>query len=155
MDEPRRGWLLPVLLAAVLAAIVWFGLRNGKGSPQTTTEPASTGSTAAPLSQGETVSLQIDFGDGKLQEVAAIEWRQGMTVADLMERASRSPHGIAFTHQGTGENGFLTSLGDVANAGAGGSNWIYQVNGQHAQIGFFLYQLQPGDTILWKFGPEQ
>jgi hypothetical protein len=45
----------------------------------------------------------------------------------------------------------LAELDHVGNEGAGGRNWLYQVNGKHADRSFAVYVLQPGDHVLWRF----
>ena len=74
-----------------------------------------------------------------------------MTVADLLNSEPR----ISLTSTGSGASAFLTSLDGVANEGAGGRNWTYSVNGKHADRSFAVYELQPGDHVLWTFAAQQ
>jgi hypothetical protein len=43
----------------------------------------------------------------------------------------------------------------VKNEGAGGRNWTYRVNDKHADRSFAVYELQPGDHVLWTFATPQ
>ncbi len=153
MDTPLRGpasttnsrWRLPVLLAVVLAAILaWRGggllqSENAKRNPPT----PPTGNSA-----GKQVLLTVDFGAGEKKELIAVPWREGMTVADLMGNASN----ISIVQRGSGQGGLLTSINDVSNQGADGKNWTFEVNGQEADRSFAVYELRPGDQVLWTFG---
>ena len=68
-----------------------------------------------------------------------------MTVRDLLNAAP----GLSISQQGSGASAFLTKIDGVANEGAGGRNWMYSVNGQRADRSFAVYELQPGDHVLW------
>ncbi len=110
--------------------------------------------TLSPQPTGETVSLTINFGNGVKKEFEALPYRIEMTVVDLLAAARDFRPGITFTQVGTGESGFLRSLDGLANQGAEGRNWLYQVDGQHAHASFCLEKVGPGGHILWKFTDE-
>ncbi len=74
-----------------------------------------------------------------------------MTVRDLLNGVPR----LRIVQQGSGSSAFLTQIDDVTNEGAGGRNWMYSVNGQRADRSFAIYELQPGDHVLWSFAPPQ
>ena len=142
-------WRLPLLLGLVLAAIL---LSRGCGPwdvPQKTGDGAAHES--ADVAPREKVSLSIDFGNGRRQDFAALAWHEGMTVADLFGQAS----GITIAQKGTGAAAFLTTIDGVANQEADGSNWTYEVNGQSGDRSFAVYELRPGDRVLWTFGPRR
>jgi hypothetical protein len=141
-------WRLPLLLGLVLAAIL---LSRGRGIWEAA--PESSGA-AAPDSAGvarEHVSLTIDFGGGRRQDFDAVAWNEGMTVADLFGTAS----GIEVTQKGSGQGAFLTAIEGVANEGADANNWTYEVNGQSGDRSYAVYELHPGDRVLWTFGPPR
>jgi hypothetical protein len=153
MDTPLRGpasairfrWRLPILLAVVLAAMLaWRGggllpTENAKRPPR----PAP-----ADNSSGKTVLLTVDFGKGENKELIAVPWRVGMTVADLMN----SPSNISISQKGSGQGALLTSVNNVSNQGADGKNWTFEVNDHEADRSFAVYELRPGDRVLWTFG---
>lgn len=147
---PRSNWWqLPLLLALVLAGIIaWrvHNLREAK-SQSNTGQPAS----ASPQSAREKVTLGIDFGGGRLKNFDAGAWHDGITVAELMKRAP----GLNIVQRGSGESAFLTSIDGVENQGDAGHNWTYAVNGKSADRSFEVYKLQPGDQVLWTFGPRK
>jgi hypothetical protein len=142
-------WRLPLLLGLVLAAIVWsrvHGLRE-ESSDENTDQ-------SVPVANGvpqEKISLTIDFGDGRPKNFDAIAWRSGITVAEAMKAAS----GMTVAQKGSGQSAFVTSIDGVQNQGADAKNWMYKINGKVADRSFAVYELKPGDRILWTFGPWQ
>ena len=142
-------WRLPLLLGLVLAAIVWsrtHALRDvpaNNSAEMPVTIPAS--------DPRPKVALTLDFGGGRRLAFAAIAWRDGMTVADLI---SAWPN-VVIKQKGTGESAFVTAIDDVENQGADGNNWTYRVNDQMGDRSFAVYKLKSGDLVLWTFGPRQ
>jgi hypothetical protein len=109
----------------------------------------------APRSAGKTVALTIDFGNGATREFAALPWRDGMTLADLMEVARHFRPSITYTQKGTGAQAFLTALEGVAQQANQGNFWFYQINGKRGIRSFGIQPLLPGDRVLWTFGPQE
>ncbi len=145
-------WLFPAFLAIVLLIL----LAITRWAPDPTPGAGSPSAwIPSPKPLGQTVSLSIDFGNGATKEFAALPWRAEMTVAELLEVARDYRPGIEFTQIGAGTSGFLGSLDRLANEGAGGRNWIYQVDGQHAHTSFCLEKLVPGRHVLWTFTDER
>jgi hypothetical protein len=146
-------WRFPLLLLAVLAAI--FAL-NRFVMLQVASREASAPLAEQPATQ--TVSLSVDFGEGRRREWPTIRWRDGLTVADALAMATGpddASEPLRFVQKGSGSSALLTELADVPNEGAGGRNWIYQVNGKHADRSFAVYELQAGDEVLWRYaGPD-
>jgi len=138
-------WRLPVLLALVLAA-VWL-LRDRSAAP-----PAerSTPAAAAETVTGKKVSLTLDFGDGRRRDLGPISWQQGMTIDDAMRGAAGSA--LKLGVRGSGEAAFLSEVDGVANDGAAGRYWTYTVNGKAGDRSFAIYELAPGDHVVWTFG---
>jgi hypothetical protein len=143
-------WRLPLLLASILVA-VWLirgrGVREPERDP-TDAQRARPASAAA----GQTVSLTIDFGDGRRTDYEPIAWREGQTVQDVTRESQRSD--LKLKTLGTGQSAFLASLDGIENEGANGRNWIYSVNDKSGDRSFGVYELQPGDHVLWTFGKQ-
>jgi hypothetical protein len=99
------------------------------------------------------VALAIDFGDGQQEVYEPISWREGMTVRDLTRETRRDALNLEV--RGTGASAFLQNLDGVENEGADGRNWLYSVNGKPGDKSFAIYELQPGDQVLWTFGGRQ
>ena len=59
------------------------------------------------------------------------------------------------SQKGSGESAFLTTIDGIENQGDTGHNWTYSVNGKHADRSFEIYKLEPGDQVLWTFGPQK
>jgi hypothetical protein len=143
-------WRLPLLLGLVLAAIVWSRIGSVRDE-SVETKQSHPGSTTAHADSREMVSLVVDFGGDRRKTFDAVAWHDGMTVADLL---NNSPD-IAITRSGSGQSAFLSGIDGVTNEGTGARNWTYAVNGKTADRSFEVYQLQPGDQVLWTFGRQQ
>jgi hypothetical protein len=142
-------WRLPLLLAIVLVAIV-FMLRRDATEPAV--QPLETpDQTVATRESAESVQLTINFGDDRSPTEVKSRWHEGMTVADLLN----ADPAINFASTGSEQSELLTSLGGVANEGGGGRNWTYRVNGKYADRSFAVYELRPGDQVLWTFSTQQ
>ncbi len=149
--QSHGGWVFPALLAAVLlvAAAIAFGTRQGGPRP---TAPRTIGDwTLSAEPQGNTASLEIDFGNGARKHIAALPWRAGMTAADLMGEARDFRPGIEYTQVGTGDSGLLTSIDGLKDEGGGGRNWRYRVDDRYGEESFCLEPIEPGMRLLWEF----
>ncbi len=128
------------LIVALLAVLVAYRFLDGGGQQ----EPGN-----APVT-GESVTIAIDRGDGEKLIETPVDWHEGMTVVDAMHQASAAGS-FDFESQGRGEGALVTHIDGVANGGANGQNWIFDVNGEQAQVGVGAYQLKSGDRVLWRF----
>ncbi len=148
------GWLFAVLLLALL--LVLAGFAKWRTNPPAVAPPHfKVGWSPTPLPQGKSVSLTIDFGNGASKEYAALPWQEQMTVAEALTVARDFRPGIHFTQVGEGESGFLSSLDGLANEGAEGRNWLYQVDDQHAHVSYCVRKIEPGAHVLWTFTDQQ
>jgi hypothetical protein len=162
-------WRLPLLLASVLAAIV---LARSVGGPDVESVPhvpraapeGSTPAAADPQPTAGTVSLAIDFGDGRILRYDEMPWHVGMTAEELLAAARRAGDpprrvpastpahaGLTFVQRGSGDAAFLAEINGVAGEGAAGRNWVFFVNGRRSDRGFGGYVLGRGDRVLWRF----
>ncbi len=131
-------------------ATLWVLLASGvptfaqeKSGPQPS--PADT----APVAN--TVQLTINYGDGVEKTFLRVPWKKGMTILEAMEYARQHPRGIRFEYRGQGSIALLVQIDDLQNGGDQGLNWIFRVNGKMGDKSFAISEIQPGDTILWKF----
>ena len=148
--SPTGTWLFPALLTIVLIALIYgAGLFAPLADRQLSEPPKNWQPSVEPT--GETVALKINFGNGASKVFAALPWRPELTVAEVLEAAQEFRPGIQFVQKGSGSSGFLVSLDGLANQGASGRNWIYQLDGQHATQSFCVQKIEPGMQILWTF----
>jgi hypothetical protein len=145
----RPWWRLPLLLLAVLVAMMWW--QTNRPHPAQQAKNGNLPTTIRNDDPRPKVTLTIDYSGGRRTAYAAIEWHDGMTVADLMAAWTN----IAVKQQGSGESAFVIGIDDIINQGADGNNWIYSVNGQIGDRSFAVYQLKAEDHVLWTFGPRQ
>ncbi len=171
--RPAGPWLLPLLLCVVLAGILlllysrpWANesqsgaVRVEEGESRsdglaTGSASAPSGWLPAPRPAGKTVALSIDFGNGATREFAALPWRDGMTVADLMEAARHFRPAVRYTQKGVGAQAFLTALEGVSQQADSGKFWFFEINGKRGIRSFGIQPLLPGDRVLWMFGPQE
>jgi hypothetical protein len=139
------------LLVIVLLAILLFQnrkIRQAVLSPFAA--PPAQSIVESPQQAAKKVLLSINFGNGQMQHEIT-EWRDGMTVADVLQQEPR----VSFQTHGAGESAFLSSINGIANQGAGGRNWTYSVNGKYADRSFAVYELRQNDHVLWTFAAQQ
>ncbi|QDU26141.1 hypothetical protein ETAA8_12150 [Anatilimnocola aggregata] len=98
----------------------------------------------------KTVRLTIDYGDGVKKEFTAIPWKEKLTVFDALQAAAKHPRGVQFKHRGKDATVLVTAIDDLTNQ-SGGKNWLYEVNGTLGDRSCAVFEVQPGDTLLWKF----
>lgn len=153
LNTSKSWWRLPLLLAIVLAAIVAARLA-GCGEEEHSGGAAGKAPPAADP-EGRTVSLTIQFGDDRERQFDAIPWHAGMTVDDALLVASRTLDGITYDVRGYKERALLVKIDQTENEGGGQRNWLYAVNGAKPEKSFAIYELQPGDRVLWVFGHER
>jgi hypothetical protein len=143
----------------LILCLPWIASCERSKSSVKQTGQAQTGDRSPAPGTGTTqgsVSFSIEAGDGKAAEVLSVDWKEGITVLDLLEQVQNiSTKGFTFKYKGGGETAFLTSIGDMENQGGGADkkNWQFWVNGQRADRGFGVYELQPLDKVVWKFVP--
>jgi hypothetical protein len=144
-------WRLPLLLTVVLATILIVrATRVDERTPAPRKLPA-----APAAATGKSVALVIDYGDGRERTFDAIAWHEGMTVDDLLNAASQMANPISYGVAGDGEMTLLTRIDESHNQWEHGSNWTYKVNDVAADRSMAIYDLQPGDRVLWTFGKPQ
>jgi hypothetical protein len=144
-------WRLPLLLAVVLAAIL---IARAAREEVRTVAPRPL--PVPPTAQtGKSVALVINYGDGRERKFDAVAWHEGMTVDDLLNAASQLPDPISYGVLGNGELTLLTNIDQTHNKWEHGGNWTYKVNDVPADRSLEIYELQPGDRVLWTFGRQQ
>lgn len=143
-------WKFPLLLLVVLAGI--FLWKRSEPAPQPSV-PSQANMDWAPTVRptGDTVALEIDFGNGARRVFEALPHQPGMTVADVMHEAREFQPAIRYTQIGEGAGGFLVALEGLKNEGASGRNWQYQVAGTPGNKSFCLQTVAPGELVRWTF----
>lgn len=147
------GWKFPLLLAVVLLGIFLWKRSEPATQPAVSTAVSADWSPAA-RPTGDTVGLEIDFGNGALRVFEDLPYQTEMTVADVMEQARRFQPGISYTQVGEGAGGFLTELEGLKNQGASGRNWQYEVAGTPGNKSFCLQTVAAGELVRWSFAGE-
>jgi hypothetical protein len=150
---PGAWWRLPLLLVIVLIAII--AARSSNTRTRGTSSPIAAQPQLPADVVGKSVSLTIRFDDGVEREFDPVAWRPKMTVDDLLMAVSQQPDSISYTVVGEREMMMVTKIDNTANDRATGRFWTYFVNGELADRSSAVYDLRPGDRVLWRFGSEQ
>lgn len=98
----------------------------------------------------KTVEMAIDYGDGAQKRFTGIVWREGLTVGDALDAATKHPRGIKYMKRGSGESTLLTQIDDLKN-GVGGKYWTYEVSGERGDRSYAVKKLKAGDVVVWSF----
>lgn len=141
----RRGLLAGAVLATML--LVMGSPARLEAEPQKATENKPTSDKPA----AKTVSLTIDFSDGSQLVFPALPWQEKQTVLSTLEQAAKHPRGVKLEKRGSGETAMVTAIGGAENEGSG-RNWLFRVNGDLGDRSSAIFEVSPGDAVLWKFG---
>lgn len=150
----QGGWLFPLMLLVVLLVALGMVVLNRSFESAGDNSVARSAWTPSDEPTGETVQLEIDFGNGAKRQIAALPWEPEMTVVDVLESAREFRPAVEFTQQGEGAGGFLTSLEGLANEGGGRRNWRFFVNDRPGETSFCVAEVAAGDRVLWEFTGE-
>ncbi|MDD5032215.1 MAG: DUF4430 domain-containing protein [Patescibacteria group bacterium] len=107
-------------------------------------------STKKEVNEAEKVFLVINFGEGGKKEKTETEFKDGMTVFELL-REETGQANIFLQTEMYNFGIFIEMIGDKKN-GQDGKYWTYYVNGNFAPVAADKFKLKAGDRIEWKFG---
>lgn len=139
-DNRRLALVLAVVLVGLLFKF-WLQTTGITGQ----TQPGA----ARPASATRQVTLVVRQPDADTTKTT-VPWVEGLTVAQATQGA-----GLEAVWRGSGQMAFLESLSGVANQGASGLNWQFEVNDDYADEGAGAVTLDPGDRVLWKLAPYE
>lgn len=143
-----------IQVAAAVLLLLSLGLFGCGGDATSAGDTPGTGS-GTPGEVNQPVTLLIEFDDGTTRRFEAIAWADGMTVQSVLDTAEDADGPLVYRHSGRGETAILHAIDGVENEGAGhtANNWLYWVNDEFATRGFGVAQVEPGDTVTWRFAP--
>lgn len=96
------------------------------------------------------VSVMVDFGDGKMPSASDIVWHEGQSVFDALKLFDdRVSLGIKSKDYGGDMGVFVESIGDKQDPNKK-AWWQYWVNNEYGKISSSVYKLKPGDVVMWK-----
>ena len=96
------------------------------------------------------MQLTVDFSDRSGDIATELDLPKGSTVLNALETASNRQL-LRIQFRGSGETAFVTSIDEIENEGAAGSNWVFYVNDELAKRGAGSFLLSNNDHLLWKF----
>ncbi|QDU64462.1 hypothetical protein Pan216_53520 [Planctomycetes bacterium Pan216] len=97
------------------------------------------------------VEITYVFPDGPRSYT--LNFVDGMTVLEGMEKVATLQDGVKFQRKGEGPATLITSIGGIANEGDtdGAKDWICLLNGRRIEGSAATHQFKPLDKIVWKF----
>ena len=102
------------------------------------------------------VRMVVDYGDGvekhfRFSYAELVGDDSKISVADVMRAADRHERGIKVVSRGASATYFVLQIDDIRNESGRGRNWIYRVNDTVGTRSAGVQDVQPGDTVLWRF----
>lgn len=90
------------------------------------------------------VTVKIDYGQNKPVETVRVEWHEGMTAMDALQKCATIE-----TYPAKGYV-FVSSINGIRNV-LGDNAWYYKVNGTSPGKTSFRLIIKSGDTIEWNY----
>lgn len=157
------GILLLILLTAGLAASCGSGDKEAgtsaseEGGQQYTcslTIKCDTALKSAKLDAGKKKLLPAD---GVLLEEAEVEFQQGETVYDILQRETRARKLQMESAEGTVyKTQYIEGIGNLYELDCGElSGWMYKVGDTFPKTGCSQYEVEAGDSIQWLYSCDQ
>lgn len=146
MAERKRLWSWTtggIILGLIVGVLIGWSYQ-----PLLVSAPARN----IPPEQNNTISLMLDYGNGKVQTFDKVTIASSGTVLDTLKDLA-GKEDIAFdskTYEGMGT--LVTQINNSKN-GDGERYWQYWVNNQKPSTGAQAQKVMSGDWIEWKFMP--
>ncbi|MFW9850158.1 MAG: DUF4430 domain-containing protein [Candidatus Thorarchaeota archaeon] len=126
-----------MLNTRVLLVFVVFTL-----SISVTIGPTQVGAQDDPIINGNYVILEIDYGNGDVEEYHGYN---GSTVLEVLQNTREE-----VIVEWYGNLAYVTSIKGVANDNEAGLFWQFWVNDELAPVAANLMTVEPGDRITWR-----
>ncbi|WP_425400981.1 DUF4430 domain-containing protein [Aeoliella sp.] len=144
----KQSWLFAAILVGVLAVVLVVNHFMQQSVTDVQTDHAT--QPAGPVIDPADGVTLLTEGEPNLPTVTVV-YSDGMVVLDALVAAEQANERWSFTYQGEGDSALLIRLAGLENEGGEGRNWLYEVNGELAQMSLGVQPVRPGDRILWKF----
>lgn len=115
----------------------------GCSQPGTATEKAAGEKTIQ-------ISIEVKFNGHGEDRTLECEVAEGTTVFGALRQLNDSNQ-ISAQLSGSGETGFVSSIGNVAQD-KDGQGWKFRVNQELGKASCDMYSLSEGDHVIWSFG---
>lgn len=92
--------------------------------------------------QEQKVTVEIDYGSAKPNEVHQVEWHEGITAMTALQ------HCATIESYPVNEYIFVTTINGIKTEKTVKA-WYYTVNAKSTGKLAFRYDLKPGDTVKW------
>jgi gamma-glutamylcyclotransferase (GGCT)/AIG2-like uncharacterized protein YtfP len=109
-------------------------------------KPLPTSLSQTPTPQSESVKIQVDFGDNKIE--SEYPYDANLNAFSLLEKIANDK-GLTFKTKKYDFGIFVESIGD--KIGSKEKAWIYFVNGNSGGVAADQYKIQKGDFVEWRY----
>ena len=138
--------VLVMIIAIVIGSQIYI-----KNQPETSLFPESntefnseTALKTSPLPDKNTVTVSLDFGDGKI--ISSNIYAQ--TAFDALEKITKEKN-LELIKKDYKFGMMVSKVGSKENSGD--KNWMFYVNGKASNLASDRHVLNPGDKVEWKF----
>ena len=97
------------------------------------------------------VSMEIQFNGLAEDQTLEVQVPEGMTVFGALKQLA-AENRISAQLSGSGETGYVSSIGGVAQESGGGKGWTFRVNDDLAKVSCDKFVLNEGDRVVWRYG---
>ncbi|MFA5185522.1 MAG: DUF4430 domain-containing protein [Patescibacteria group bacterium] len=146
-----------ISVLVLCVAVFFLGFTTARLMPEKTekiVEPTALTITE-PEKKPDTVSVMVDFGDGRIHSATDIAWHEGESVFDALKLYDdKASFGIKYKDYGGDLGVFVESIEGKTDPKKK-AWWQYWVNNQYGKIGSSSYKLKAGDVVMWKLTTGQ
>lgn len=97
------------------------------------------------------VEVQIDFNGHGENKQFPVTWSPGITAFSCLKQLEADGK-LAVASKGRGSQTLLTAIDGLENQWSAGDNWVFIVNERLGDRSSAVFELQPGDHLVWRFG---
>jgi hypothetical protein len=137
-------------MSAAARGIAWFGIAAVACIVMLACERKPAPGILRPAAAAP-IDLKVDFNGRRDNKQFPVDWRAGMTAFSLLELLAAEGQ-LHVSHRGHGNQTLVTAIDGLENQWGAGDNWIFTVNGRLGDRSSAVFELRPGDRVVWRFG---
>ncbi len=104
-----------------------------------------------PIISSKPIELQIDFNGHGENKQFPVSWSNGVTAFSCLKQLEASGK-LTVDSKGSGSQTLLTAIDGLENRWSAGDNWVFTVNDRLGDRSSAVFDLRPGDRLIWRFG---
>ncbi len=104
-----------------------------------------------PSDSSKLVEVQIDFNGHGENKQFPVSWSSGQTAFSCLKQLEANGK-LTVASKGSGSQTLLTAIDGLENRWSAGDNWVFTVNDRLGDRSSAVFDLRPGDRLIWRFG---